>query len=297
MSARSGDAELVIIFNAQEESFAIEDVVDSQGVLKASLNYDVDDLIGKNLKDILPEPIVESIDDYLEVHNGDCNITSILSRTRNFALVGKMGAVVSLVMRIQSDVSMDLNPRYRMVIRDNKRASGGLFDLLEKVSEYEVLDAELSISTKKFFEKKADIVLNHVIQNDAQATFALIKIDKFAGVIDVFGAGTGAGLLQEVIARCETSFRKADVVGYLGDGVFAVVLLETGTNSSRIPLNRLRSLVSTQPMFYGENHNIKATVSIAFAGADVTKRSDEMMKLCSDVLTGKDNETDLLIEI
>jgi len=200
-------------------------------------------------------------------------------------------------MRIQTDVSMGEFPRYRVVIRDNSIAGDGLFKALGLVTQEEVLDTDLSVSKEEFFYKKADIVLDYITNKGAKATLAVIDIDKYEGLLDVFGEGTASGLLHEVVARCKTSFREADVIGYFGNGRFGLILLEAGLDSARIPLNRLRSLITHQPMFYGENQNVRATVSIAFCEMDLERTPSQMVALCNEKLDAHADEVDVLIAV
>ncbi len=298
MTARKGDAELVLLFNPEEKTFTIDGVSDNNSVFLKSLDYTEKELFGKELRQILPEMICGVLDDYLEVDDeGFSNIVSILRRTRNFSLLSKAGQAIPLIMRIQTDVSIDNHTRYRMVLRNDAQASNELLKALNVINEYETLDKNLGVSTKEFFCKKAQIVSDYIQRHGLQATLAIISVDKYDGILGLFGKETIDGLNYEVVARCKTSFRRADILGYFGEAIFAVVLLEADDDSSRIPLNRLRNQISTQPLFFGGNKNVKSTVSVVYTPINDNEDVIELIESCVERIKIVGDDTNQFIEL
>jgi len=95
-------------------------------------------------------------------------------------------------------------------------------------------------------------------------TVMMVDIDHFKSVNDRFGHPAGDAVLCEVARRLRSSMRAYDTVGRFGGEEFLVVAPGCDSSPSRAQAERLREIVSSQPVKV-KDLSIDVTVSVGVA--------------------------------
>jgi len=295
MSARKGDISLVICQNNSDKRLDIENVGENRAGIEGLTGFSANEIIGKSLFDLVPANIQETFEDYIEFENDGNDLGDVVRKIRDFRFKKTTGEEVSLNTRIQSGVSFDGVDRFILIVSP-KKGTSELYKKLKDLQEEQEVDEVSGIANSNSFGQKLEAVCEFVRRENLDASFAIISIDKYDGIVDLYGEGTGNGLIHEVTSRCRQTFRDLDILGYLGDGIFAVILVGADAGTASIPLNRLRWQLSNQPLFIPLNNNIKGSLSTSFTSISDEDDAIGLISKCRGVLKN-DSEENKLIEI
>ena len=293
MSARKGDISLVICQNNVDKKLNIENVGENRAGIESVTGYSANEIIGKSLFDLVPANIQETFNDYIEFENDGNDLGDVVRKIRDFRFKKVTGEEIPLNTRIQSGVSFDGVDRFILIISP-KKGNSELFNKLKELQIDQEVDDVAGIANGKSFGQKLETVCEFVRVQNLDASFAIISIDKYSGIVDLYGEGTGNGLIHEVTSRCRQTFRDLDILGYLGDGDFAVILVGADAGTASIPLNRLRWQLSNQPLFIPLNNNIKGSLSTSFTTINTEDNAVGLVSRCREVLNQDDDENKLI---
>lgn len=99
------------------------------------------------------------------------------------------------------------------------------------------------------------------VDRGARACLLLIDIDHFKAVNDRYGHGAGDKVLSDFVERLRPGLRGVDSIGRLGGEEFAVLLSGTDIQRASMVCERLRSLVSAEPIRTAAGEAICVTFS------------------------------------
>ncbi len=90
------------------------------------------------------------------------------------------------------------------------------------------------------FKERLSHELERCRRTGAEISLAMIDIDHFKQVNDRFGHPTGDTIIRTLSRALTTGLRRIDIVGRYGGEEFGVILLDTGPQSARMVIDRLR---------------------------------------------------------
>ncbi len=299
IKSREGDIVLYIKQDNKNKAIVVESVDDEEDILSEIVEYSQDEILEMDFKDIVAENIAENIYDYLEFKEGEPDLADILKKSSDFGVTTKSGKEIWFNMRITQDASPDENARFVLVMqpREFVRSAATGLAILDDVRKSKVVDETTGLGNRESFIKEADVV-NYYISDGkiSTASIAVLHIDSFAEHIKEYGQGTGNGLLKEVVMRMQQTFRESDILGYMGEGEFALVLLGANKENAKTALNRLRWQVAHQPLFVPGNDSVTATLSIAYEEIKEKSQIEGILQKCKNTLTANNESQDQLLE-
>ncbi len=255
MVGRKGDIIMTIRQNNEERLITIETVSESVfGSVESILGYNIEDLSGQDLKKFLTPRVRELLDDYLEYDDLGNDLGNVLSRTRDFGFVDKSGNKIDMNMRIQSDVCLDKDLRFMLVMSEGGISGNACIQALAEIQQHEVLEDVTGLPNRISFQNYAQVIQKFVDEGSAPASFGIIRIDNFSDILATSGRDFANSAILALVEACSSVFRDADVLGYVEDGILGVALLGATVGDARSPLSRVQSKISSNGI----------TISIAF---------------------------------
>ena len=164
----------------------------------------------------------------------DCFITATTKLSDDGALIGYEGIV------------RDVTPYKKME---------------EELRRLATIDFLTSVNNRRYFLDLAQKEMNRSKRYGHHFSLVMLDIDHFKKVNDTFGHSVGDQVLIEFCNVCLKVLREHDIIGRLGGEEFAVVLVESDTETALAVAERIRKAVASHKVTIG-NQGIRFTVSL-----------------------------------
>jgi diguanylate cyclase (GGDEF)-like protein/PAS domain S-box-containing protein len=249
-------------------------VIDRQGKVIKS-NQAFSQLTGKKSRQILK---ANSLDELISFNIRDSRIPvqeilEYLSPTRIDEVRGDNGEnpAMNLIMSIypfisKEDASQSVGAF--IMVRD-VTAETNLQDKYKTTAIKSITDPLTGLFTRGYFEDFLNLQTGALMQTKAdneqrKLTLALLDIDFFKKVNDVYGHQAGDYVLKTVAGLCMKSFRKTDVCCRYGGEEFLVILPTTDLDGAQTAVEKFRDSVEKAEIIF-DGKRIPTTISCGLA--------------------------------
>ena len=137
--------------------------------------------------------------------------------------------------------------------------------LEEKAERLELLsqtDELTGLLNRRAFISRAQLLLKQAHRHDQTCSFLLLDIDHFKQINDLHGHACGDAVLRQLGQLLQRNCREHDVLARIGGEEFAIICMDSPTDSAAAFAEKLLRLVSAEPI-----DGIAVTVSIGVATA------------------------------
>jgi diguanylate cyclase (GGDEF)-like protein/PAS domain S-box-containing protein len=247
--------------------------------------YGADEMIGQNVKMLMPEPHRSAHDQYLQNYHNTRD-AKIIGTGREVEGRHKDGTIFPLELSV-TEVAAGGQTLYVGVLRDITerkqtevelhRARIELQQANEKLLEQARTDALTGISNRRHFDEALDLEIRRAGRAvDAPLSLILCDIDHFKLYNDVYGHVAGDECLHKVAAVIRSVFKRVgDLVARYGGEEFAVIMPATNAENAAVVAERMRLAIWERSMPHtGSRVADRVTLSIGVA----TLRSGEVME-------------------
>ena len=180
--------------------------------------------------------------------------------------------------------------------RSQRRITAGDIELLEgfaelaamacanaerhaEVREAAEIDGLTGCINRDGLERHLRGLISQVEKSGDSLSVAILDLDGFKSVNDVFGHPTGDGVLKGVGAALRTSVRGGDIVGRYGGDEFAVILPDASEQQAAPVLDRVRAAISSLEVPGG-----KITACVGVAERSERETMKELIERADDAL-------------
>jgi diguanylate cyclase (GGDEF)-like protein len=279
VASRQGDIIIVVCQNNDEYKLTIEKADDS---IENIIGYEAKELMEKDLREILLPSVNEILDSFLDFEEDGNDLAIVLGKVRDFGFVTKLGYEVKLNMRMNRALPGEEYPRFEIIIKDQSEVSEGSKSALRNFRGRQVIDKATGLPDKESFMKEAEFINFCVMKDRIVASFALVSIDGVENFKDQYGEKVTESIINELVNRCRINFREDDILGSVGDNMIGIILLEARTAVAKIPLNRLRWQIASQPFIIGDSEEITITLSVTFSEITKERLVEDAFELCKE---------------
>ena len=251
--------------------------------------YASKDVVGKNIKMLMPDPYHSEHDGYLENYlgSGQAKVIGIgreVTGQRADGSTFPMSLAVSEVylgeQRIFTGIVQDISERVR---------------LQSELTHMATTDALTGVNNRGHFITMAQAELVRSQRYDHNLLFLMMDIDHFKKINDTYGHPVGDDVLKTLAMECGATLRESDIFGRLGGEEFAAVLVESDAKQAYQVAERLRQNLAALVM-ETDNGPLRFTVSIGLAALEEKMDLDEIMKAADVALyRAKENGRNLTI--
>ncbi len=240
--------------------------------------YKKDELIGKNISTLMPEPHKGMHDSYLRSYMRT-GVQNILGHYREVTGLRKSGETFPLELNVNE-----------MMLAGTQHFVGILRDITErkkaenKMTQLALYDQLTKLPNRTLFYERLEFSLSQCKRSGTMLALLFIDLDGFKAVNDTLGHDMGDSLLKEVGKRLRNSIRESDIAARMGGDEFTVILtnLQSLDEVPRIAGNIIKAL--NEPVeFKGNSCNVGASIGIAGYpehadnADDLVKESDTAM--------------------
>jgi diguanylate cyclase (GGDEF)-like protein len=192
--------------------------------------------------------------DYFEYMQQSCTITPV--RTD-----GEIDRIIIMVQDVTENVYMERKLR----------------DLTQQ-------DGLTGIHNRRYLDKRLSEEFTRFKRKGTQFSLLIFDIDDFKKVNDTYGHQFGDRILINLAGLCSTIIRGSDIIARYGGEEFCLILSDTIGWGAMAFAERLRRLVETQTVRYG-NEEVNVTISIGIAEInDRIGDTDELLKRADEAM-------------
>lgn len=246
LSTRKDDLRLDVVQHQQEKTLTI---IAADKDFEHHIATSQEELVGKDLRTILPRNIQDMIENYVEFGDEMQDLAAVLGKISKFGLLHKKGREIRFSLKILRDMSDGSNPQFQLHLSRLKVMESLCQQLgLPEVSEKDVMDDDAGMPTRASFLRHLAVVTQAVEMGKVNATLALLRVDQYNTITHQHGQEASSTLLKQLGQVIRTNLREDDVMGYAEPNRVGVLLLETKKENAKIPLNRIRWMFAANPV-------------------------------------------------
>lgn len=273
-----------VIHNAMDGIITINQSGEIQGFNPAAekmFGYLQQEVLGKNVKMLMPEPTRSEHDTYLNqyLHTGHGSVIGI--RGREVTAIRKNGELFQMELSA-SDMILGGQRYFVGIVRDitdRKLAESKITFLAHH-------DYLTGLPNRALFLERLEQAISLAKRNYHKVAILYLDLDGFKKVNDAFGHDVGDLLLQDVAKRLTGIIRCSDTVARLGGDEFTIVLINIGAQGNAATMaNKIIDGLSASFDLKGQRCQVGGSIGIAIFPDDaeeyaaLLKYADEAMYL------------------
>lgn len=244
---------------------------------KTTFQYTSVEILGQNVKDLMPDRFAVKHDGYLEKYQrtGQGNI---MGRSRELEGKRKDGSVFPLELSVTETVKNG-EPLYVGLLRDITARKA----YENQIEQLAFTDALTQLANRRLLEDRIDQYMAVTGRSGKRGALFFLDIDDFKVINDTLGHFMGDQLLIRVARTLKAIVYETDTVARMGGDEFIVVLadlpadiLEAAKCAQRVATRIIDAVA--QPFGNAEfQHNVSCSLgAVLFTGHDVS--ADELMR-------------------
>lgn len=271
-----------IISNAMDGIITINEAGEILGFNPAAeqiFGYAQADVMGKNLKMLMPEPARSEHDGYLHryVQTGEARI------------LGVTGREVVAVRKNGEQFPMELSAS-EMVLAGQRYFVGIVRDITErklaeeKIAHLAHYDYLTDLPNRALLLQSLEHGLALAKRNSFKTAILFLDLDGFKKVNDTLGHDAGDMLLRGVSKRLKETIRASDTVARVGGDEFIFILNEIGTDeNAALMANKIIAALGEPFELKGQHCKVGGSIGIAIY-PDASTDSDTLIKLADNAM-------------
>jgi diguanylate cyclase (GGDEF)-like protein/PAS domain S-box-containing protein len=268
---RESETRLRKLFEAIPEAVMVHDeegnILHINDVGAKRLESSMEDLVGKNLRDIVKTENAALIPDHVRMarRNGSCTFETIYVSRSGRTIVAEVN---------ESPIELEGKSVILSVARDiteRKRAE-------RQLAYIATHDALTGLPNRVLFNDRLNLALAQAERHQQKLAVLLLDLDRFKEINDTLGHSVGDQFLRVTSKRLKGLLRKSDTLARMGGDEFLFLVTEIARSDNATEVAR-KILESFREPFLVEDHELRTTASIGVTifpddGAD----SDTLLK-------------------
>jgi len=271
-----------VLHNVREGIISIDIkgcIEDANPAAAELFGYTQDELIGKNVRILMPEPQRSMHDTYLRNYHRTGQKTVIGSNAREMTGLHKNGYEFSIEINV-AEMDLDGSKHFVGLVRDiteRKLAE-------DKLTRLALYDQMTGLPNRTMFYRQTEFFLAQAKRIHHMMAILFIDLDGFKSVNDTLGHDAGDLVLKAVGKRLHGCIRDSDIAARMGGDEFTVILnniqsVEKAGDIARKIIDCLNQPIDCDGTFC----NIGASIGIAVYPnhadniEDLVKRADSAM--------------------
>ncbi len=240
--------------------------------------YTPQELIGRNVSILMPEPFQEQHDQYIKNYM-DTGEAKIIGIGREVQGQRKDGTIIPIYLAI-SKVEVEGETFFTGLVQDISERKNAE----EKIRNMAHYDNLTQLPNRTLFYERLNNAVTFAECNNHNIALLFIDLDGFKNVNDTLGHDAGDQLLIQVAARLKKCVRESDTVSRFGGDEFAVALFDAKeAGNVAIKAKQLIESVAAPYPDLGESCKIGCSIGIALLPDD-TDDMDSLLKKADEAM-------------
>jgi diguanylate cyclase (GGDEF)-like protein/PAS domain S-box-containing protein len=261
--------------------------------------YTNEQMVGHPFSMVLPERISNTINEFIEYGENKNDLSSVLSKVRQFAIKKADGSEMEFRLRIISGESMDRNPWFHVVLineQKNREADAFRAIIKENFKGHETIDARTGLPDRLSLIKDLELMIYYVRDKNISASFAIVDINFYEELKSEYGEADCYKIHKHVSEIFKSKLRNIDTVGTLSERSLGIILVDASQEEARMVLNRLRWALNMSPLQM-KHKELVAQVNISFMQIDGKISNTDLLEKCEAHMKDQRSEHDNSLQL
>lgn len=180
---------------------------------------------------------------------------------------------IGFLDRLYLDLSHQTSMRNNSYVENLQANFDKIEELYREVGELSLRDSLTGLRNRRYMENNLNQIVALSFRHNAAVSFAMIDIDFFKRVNDVYGHQAGDIVLVELGKMLSTAFRKSDIIIRYGGEEFLIVLFDLDPEKGMKMMQDLREKIEKHTFQY-RHHKITITISVGLSSENLSKAAD-----------------------
>ncbi len=187
--------------------------------------------------------------------------------------------------REEMDKLEDLNSILEHSLEEHMETEQALHEANTRLEKLALLDPLTELLNRRGLQKALDLELRHLNRDFSNLYAILLDLDNFKEINDTLGYPVGDVVLKEIATRLRESLRSTDYVARIGGDEFLILLPENRRAEGMRVAEKIRFIVSENPVVLSSGKAVKATASLGFVEVSQDDTSiDELLSKINPVI-------------
>ncbi len=241
-------------------------IIDSQGIIETVnpaavkiFGYaSADEMIGRNVSTLMPEPYASMHDTYLSAY----------AQTKKANIIGRVSRELVGLRKDGSSFPMELSVS-EMYIDGAMYFIGSTRDITERKEQLAAIehaalhDALTDLPNRSLLADRLRQAVLYSQRNATQFALLLMDLDHFKEINDTLGHHYGDLILQQVSKRMRNVLRESDTVARLGGDEFAILLATSDKAHAEKIAKKILATLEQPFVLEGQSLHVGASIGIA----------------------------------
>ena len=152
-----------------------------------------------------------------------------------------------------------------------------LVELRQKKEETPLFDSLTNLYNRRGFTTLVSYQMKMSERTKRGIWMVVVSIDNLAKIYSLLGKKYGEKALKETAEILQGAFRASDVIGYLGNGEFAVAAIGAAKNSGEILRKRIENVIDARNENLQREYKLIISIGMAYFDPENPKSVDELL--------------------
>jgi diguanylate cyclase (GGDEF)-like protein len=244
MYLRKGNIQFYIKQNNQEKTFIIDGFKKAVDDRREGdyFGYEEPEVKGNDFRKLLPSEITDIIEDNVEFSHEGCDLKEVLDKVINFKIVSQKNQLVEMNIYTERQISDMDNFNFQVTLEPKIHLREKVKSIIDTISTVQdVYHKQTGLINSQCFPEILDEIMDFLFDVKLEGVMLIVTLEGFPNFRRENGKEKADEILEKIGVIMRSNFRARDIVGYLGLGKFAVVLIKTFEDETIYPIKRLES--------------------------------------------------------
>lgn len=253
------------LFNILDNVFEGIITIDQKGLIKSFnraaeriFGYHHREIIGENIKCLMPKPHSEQHDSYLERYQKE-RVTHIIGVGRKVQGLRKNGEVFAMRLSV-TEIRRNHETFFIGLVSDISEEEIGR----QRVEFLAMHDSLTGLPNRVYLNETLELVLRSVAKHQKTHAILFIDLDGFKPINDELGHDCGDAALKIIAQRLRNHLPADDFVARIGGDEFVILCYDVDTAENAVKIaERLLEAIKEEMVLNGYTRQMSASIGIA----------------------------------
>ncbi len=280
MYLRKGNLKFTVTQNNAERRLLVDDLVKVIDERRDGdyFGYQPTDLVGHDFRELLPEEVSEILNDNIEFNLEGNDLKTVLEKIISFKVLTSARKEIDMNAYIERSISTSDKLSFSVILERKIFLQEKIKSVLASIALYQQVTHDLTglINPEAFYDV-LDELMDFLYETRVEAVLCIISIEGFS----MMETHDGKEKMDDVISRVGkvmgATLRTKDIIGYLGGGKFAVLMVRTFEDEVIYPLKRLETNFIKEGIL-----TPKITYNVRYQTVDMENKAKDMVEIVKD---------------